>query len=154
MKRCKICGYDRPESEFPANRGYADGLLPICLDCFNARCKAFGESRRIKKPPIEEVKVEPKRIKRQVLPKIKRGVQTPEERVARRREYQRIYYRNNEKKKAYYREWRARNADKVKEYRERFNRLHREQIRANNLAYYHRKKAEKSLQNQKEVVSL
>lgn len=144
MKRCKICGYDRPESEFPANRGYADGLLPICLDCFKARCKAFVESRRIKKPPIEEVKVEQKKIKRQVFPKIKRGVQTPEVRVARRREYQRVYYR----------EWRARNADRVKEYRERFNRLHREQIRSNNLAYYYRKKAEKSLQNQKEVVSL
>lgn len=144
MKRCKICGHDRLESEFPANRGYADGLLPICLDCFKARCKAFAETRRIKKPPIEEVKVEPKKIKRQVLPKIKRGVQTPEDRAERRREYKRIYYR----------EWRARNADKVKGYRERFNRLHREQIRANNLAYYYRKKAEKSLQNQKEVVSL
>lgn len=154
MKRCKICGHDRLESEFPTNRGYADGLLPICLDCFKARCKAFAETRRIKNPPIEEVKVEPKKIKRQVLPKIKRGVQTPEERADRRRKYQRIYYRSSEKKKAYYREWRARNADKVKEYRERFNRLHREQIRANNLAYYYRKKAEKSLQNQKEVVYL
>lgn len=98
MKVCKCCGQELPLSMFPTNRHhrYTDGHLPVCLDCFNARCELMSP-RGHREPKQDRERRERKTPLRDTYAiqgvKAARIPMTDEERAAKRREYQRAYYR-------------------------------------------------------------
>lgn len=46
MKRCRVCGVERPQSAFNAETREPDGLSPRCRPCDNAKSRAYAARTR------------------------------------------------------------------------------------------------------------
>lgn len=148
MKVCKCCGQELPLSMFPTNRHhrYTDGHLPVCLDCFNARCELMSP-RGHRKPKQDRERRERKTPLRNTYAiqgvKAARIPMTDEERAAKRREYQRAYYRAHPEYKVRKREiatrWCKEHPERRAKMQRDFYERNKDKIREYSRQYYHKK---------------
>lgn len=66
MKFCTLCGRELPLSQFPTNRGMADGHLGKCFECWELFTS--GRKRVVEIAKRKEVKTKPTPTKRRLRP--------------------------------------------------------------------------------------